>query len=64
MEGTTFPFFAFAFSPEKIQYNFDLSIENNIDHGKNAVKFALHFSNFFVDEARMNGNFFSTKQDE
>lgn len=64
MEGTSFPFFAFAFSLEKVQYNVDLSIEDNIDHGKNAVKLAMHFSNFFTDEARLNGNYFVTKQAE
>lgn len=40
MEGDSFPFFGIAYSIEKVQYNFDLSIEDRIDHSKKAVTFA------------------------
>ena len=58
MEGVDFPVFGIAYSIEKIQYNFDLSIEEDIDHSRYAVGLALKMANLFVDEARLNGNDF------
>lgn len=64
MEGAVFPFFGIAYSIEKVQYNFDLSIEESIDHSKTAVQLAQKIANLFVDEARLNGNFHSTRREE
>jgi hypothetical protein len=64
MEGESFPFFGIAYSIEKTQYNFDLIIEDSIDHSKKAITLAWKLGNLFVDEARMNGNFFQTRKEE
>lgn len=64
MEGVTFPFFGLAFSIDKIQHNFDLNVQSLIDHTRPAVIEAQRLGNFFVDEARLNGNFFRKTKDE
>ncbi len=64
MEGESFPFFGVAYSIEKVQFNFDFSIEDDIDHTKPAVGLAMRFANMFVDEARLNGNFFNSRETE
>ena len=64
VEGAQFPFYFTAFSPEKHQFNHHLSIEEDIDHGKPAIKMAQRFANLFVDEARLSGNSFRLAKDE
>jgi hypothetical protein len=64
IEGSHFPFFGLAFSVEKFQFNHDLSIEDDIDHNKYAIKLAQRFANLFVDEARLSGNVFRLAHDE
>ncbi len=64
VEGTHFPFYFTAFSPEKHQFNHHLSIEEDIDHGKPAIKMAQRFANLWVDEARLSGNSFRLAKDE
>ena len=64
MEGVTFPFFGVAYSLQKSQFNFDLAVESHIDHSKDAISLAFTMANLFVDEARLNGNFFSSRKDE
>jgi len=34
VEGNAFPFFGFAFSPDKVLYNFDESLEDSIDFSR------------------------------
>ena len=64
IEGVTFPFFGISYSIHKTQYNFDLNVESHIDHSKEAVALAQKFANLFVDEARLNGNFFVSRREE
>ena len=64
VEGAHFPFFGTAYSIEKVQFNHDLSIEDDIDHSKLAVRLAQRFSNLFVDEARLSSNTFTFARDE
>ena len=37
IEGVDFPFFGLAYSIDKVQFNFDLSIQDDIDHKKSSV---------------------------
>ena len=64
LEGVHFPFYFTAFSLEKHQFNHHLSIEEDIDHGKPAIKMAQMFANLWVDEARLSGNTFRRAKDE
>ena len=64
LEGVHFPFYLTAFSLEKHQFNHHLSIEEDIDHGKPAIKMAQMFANLWVDEARLSGNTFRRAKDE
>jgi hypothetical protein len=64
VEGVHFPFYFTAFSPEKHQFNHHLGIEEDIDHGKPAIRIAQKFSNLWVDEARLSGNSFRLAKDE
>jgi hypothetical protein len=64
LEGVHFPFYFTAFSLEKHQFNHHLSIEEDIDHGKPAIKMAQMFANLWVDEARISGNTFRRAKDE
>ena len=64
LEGVHFPFYFTAFSLEKHQFNHHLSIEEDIDHGKPAIKMAQIFANLWVDEARLSGNTFRRAKDE
>ena len=58
VEGAHGPYFATAFSIEKVQFNSNLAIETDIDHSRAAVGLARRFANLFVDEARLSGNTF------
>jgi hypothetical protein len=64
VEGAHFPFFGLAFSLEKFQFNSDLTIEDDIDHSKLAVRLAQRFANLFVDEARLSSATFLEARDE
>jgi hypothetical protein len=64
LEGRSFPFFGFAYSIDKIQYNIDLNLDDKIDHGRAAVLEAQRLANFFVDEARLSGSQFRKTRDE
>lgn len=41
-----------------------MDIDDDIDHGKAAVKLAQRFANLFADEARLSGNSFRSARDE
>jgi hypothetical protein len=64
VEGAHFPFYFTAFSPEKHQFNHHLSIEEDIDHGKAAIRMAQRIANLWVDEARLSGNTFRRAKEE
>ena len=64
VEGAHFPFYFTAFSPEKHQFNHHLSIEEDIDHGKPAIRLAQRIANLWVDEARLSGNTFRRAKEE
>ena len=64
VEGNAFPFFGFAFSPDKVLYNFDESLEDSIDFSRQSIKHAQYLVNFFIDEARLNKNKFSKAYEE
>ncbi len=64
VEGAHFPIFATAYSLEKFQFNHDLSIEDEIDHSKQAIRLAQSFANLFVDEARLCPNTYRQARDE
>ncbi len=64
VEGAHFPFFAIAYAPDRNQFNTHMDIDDEIDHGKAAVKMALRFANLFADEARLSGNSFRSARDE
>jgi hypothetical protein len=64
VEGAHFPFYFTAFSPEKHQFNHHLSIEEDIDHGKAAIRLAQKIANLWVDEARLSGNTFRRAKEE
>lgn len=64
IEGVTFPFFGLAYSVDKVQFNYDLSIHDRIDHSRKAIENAQRISNFFVDEARLSSNFFGDAKTE
>jgi hypothetical protein len=64
VEGAHFPFYFTAFSPDKHQFNHHLSIEEDIDHGKPAVRLAQRIANLWIDEARLSGNTFRRAKDE
>ena len=64
VEGSHFPFFALAFSIERIQFNSHLQIDEDIDHSKAAVRMAQRMGNLFVDEARLSGNTFRKADEE
>jgi hypothetical protein len=59
VEGAYYPFYGLAWSIEKIQYNFDLLMQSNIDASRKAILEAQRIGNLFVDEARLNGNKFN-----
>lgn len=64
VEGVHFPFYFTAFSPEKHQFNHYLAIEDDIDHGKPAIRLAQRIANLWVDEARLSDNTFRRAKDE
>ena len=64
MEGTSFPFFGISYSIEKIMQNIDMNLQDNIDHSRESVNQAIRLGNLFVDEARLNSNFFTSRSDE
>ena len=64
VEGAHFPFYLTAFSPEKHQFNHHLSIEEDIDHGKAAIRMAQRIANLWVDVARLSENTFRKAKDE
>lgn len=64
VEGAHFPFFGLAYSPDLTQFNSHLDIDDNINHGKAAVRLAQRFANLFADEARLSGNTFRSARDE
>jgi hypothetical protein len=64
VEGNAFPFFGFTFSPDKVLYNFDESVEDQIDFSRNSIKHSQYLVNFFVDEARLSKNKFIKKFNE
>ena len=64
VEGAHFPFFAIAFSIQRIQFNSHLQIDEDVDHSKAAVRMAQRMGNLFVDEARLSGNTFRLASDE
>ncbi len=59
VEGINFPFFGFAFSIEKVLFNYDVNLEDYIDFSKNSILHAQMISNFIVDEARLSANQYS-----
>lgn len=61
MEGIALPFFGIAYSLEKIQYNSDMSIDSKIDHSLLSLELAQKFANLFVDEGRLNDQFFASR---
>jgi hypothetical protein len=38
VEGVIFPFFGFAYSIDKVQFNYDLNIQTRIDSSRRSVK--------------------------
>ena len=58
VEGNAFPFFGLAFSPDKVLYNYDYSLEDTIDFSRNSILHAQYLANFFVDEARLSSSQF------
>lgn len=64
IEGSYFPFYGLAWSIEKVQYNFDLTMQSNIDTSRHSVLEAQRIGNLFVDEARLNANKFRKSQEE
>ena len=64
VEGTQLPFYFTAFSPEKHQFNHYLAIEEDIDHGRAAIRMAQRIANLWVDEARLSENTFRVAKDE
>ena len=61
MEGIALPFFGIAYSLEKVQYNTDMSIDLLLDHSLLSLELAQKFSNLFVDEGRLNDQFFANR---
>lgn len=64
MEGIAQPFFGFAWSIDKVQFNFNISLLDKIDHSRSAIRHAQKIANFLVDEARLSPNFFTYRDDE
>jgi hypothetical protein len=56
VEGISFPFFGFAYSPDKVLYNYDYDLEDIIDFSRRSIKHAQFLANFFVDEAKLSNN--------
>ena len=63
VEGAYFPFYGLAWNVEKVQYNFDLLMQSNIDTSRKAILEAQRLGNLFVDEARLNGNRFRKNEE-
>ena len=61
MEGIALPFFGIVYSLEKVQYNTDMSIDLLLDHSLLSLELAQKFSNLFVDEGRLNDQFFANR---
>ena len=58
-EGTSMPFFGFAYRLDKVQFGFHaMNGEGQalVDHSKQSISHAQHVANFLVDEARLSGN--------
>ena len=64
MEGVIYPFFGLAYSIDKVLYNVDESVDERLDTSPLSVRHAQRLANFFVDEARLSGNFFQFRDDE
>jgi hypothetical protein len=58
MEGISQPVFGIAYSIDKVQFNFNINYNDNVDHSKASLKHAQNLGNFFVDEAKLSPNFF------
>ena len=58
IEGIKDPVFGIAYSLDKVQYNFNSSVNDKVDHSRYSLKHAQKLANFFVDEARLSPNSF------
>jgi hypothetical protein len=56
LEGNNFPFFGVAFSIHKVMNNYDPTLDSVIDFTKNSILHAQLLANYFVDEARLSAN--------
>ena len=63
-EGVKEPFFGIAYSIDKVQFNFNININDKVDHSRYSLKHAQKLANFFVDEARLSPNSFIQKEME
>ncbi len=59
VEGNAFPFFGLAFSPDKVLFNYDYTLEDTIDYSRNSILHAQYLANYFVDEARYSSQEYS-----
>ena len=55
-EGKNFPVYSWQFHPEKSSYEWKKV--DNINHGKEMIRFTTEIANFIVNEARKNNNTF------
>lgn len=62
IEGINYPIYGTQWHPEKP--NFIWNIQDNINHGPDAIRVAQYAANFLVGEARKNGHRFNTIQEE
>ncbi|XP_039445076.1 gamma-glutamyl hydrolase-like isoform X3 [Culex pipiens pallens] len=61
IEHKTLPFYGVQFHPEKNLYEWVRG--KNISHSPNAIRAAQYFADFFVNEARQNGQHFASEVD-
>ena len=62
MEAKAYPFFATQFHPEKAQFVFYPGTK--IDHSTESIHYNRYFADFFVEQCKMNGNSFSSYEEE
>eukprot|EP00347_Sterkiella_histriomuscorum_P001892 403370267 len=62
MESNQYPFFATQFHPEKAQFVF--YPKTQIDHSTTAIFYNRYFSDFFVNQCKLNNNNFASFEEE
>ena len=58
LEGIIYPWFGVGYRVDRIQYSFENSAKDGVDHSREAILHAQKLANLFVDEARLSGNMY------